>query len=273
MRTKWKIRRPKRLLIAIDVFLLILLCISVVMLAITLGNYRRNRRLYEQASALAVGTPSASATQAAPTNTPAILTTPEPPKETPPITVDFDAIHEEGPHVRGWIYCTDTQINYPVVYYSNNTYYLTHDYTRKHSDAGALFFDTRQTKELLGDCLIIFGHHMKDRSMFGSLLQYQKQEYYDAHPTMYLITQNDHYRIDLFSGRFIDSEEENYPIWFANEQAREQYVLTAIAESNFTPEDTQDHANTRIISLVTCAYSHYLEDAKYQVLGWLVEID
>jgi sortase B len=242
------------------------------MLAVSFVSYRRNRRLYEQARVLAVGTPAVTMAEAVPADTAVPFATPEPPEETPPITVDFSAIHEEGKHVRGWLYCADTPINYPVVYYSNNTYYLTHDYTGKRSDAGALFFDTRQTKELTGDCIIIFGHHMKDRSMFGSLPQYQKQDYYDAHPTMYLITENDRYRIDLFAGRFTDSDAQNFPVWFTSEQARRQFIQTAIANSDFIPLDTQDRAETQIISLVTCAYSQYIEDAKYQVLGWLVEI-
>jgi sortase B len=265
-------RCSKKLLLTIDAVLLIVLITSVVGLTVTLVNYRKNRLLYEQASALAVTTPNADETAVPPAATPAPPDTAALPDETPPITVDFESVREEGRHVRGWLYCPETAINYPVVYYSNNEFYLTHDYTGKHSSAGALFFDTRQTKELSGDNIIIYGHHMKDRSMFGSLLQYQKQDYYDAHPILYLLTLEKNYRIDLFAARFVDSEKENYPVWFTNEQARDQFVQTAVAESDFTPEDAQTRPNVQIVSLVTCAYSQYIPDAKFQVLGWLVEI-
>ena len=125
---------------------------------------------------------------------------------------------------------------------------------------------------LSGENLIIYGHHMKDRSMFGSLLQYQKQSYYEEHPTMYLITPERNYRIDLFAARFTDSEQENFPIQFDSEQKRRTFVQTAIANSTFTPNDKTCQLDAQIISLVTCAYSDYIEDSKFQIHGWLVEI-
>ena len=109
--------------------------------------------------------------------------------------------------------------------------------------------------------------------MFGSLLQYQKQSYYDAHPAMYLLTPEQNYRIDLFSGRFTESDERDYPVWFADAQAKKTFIMNAISASDFTPLDGEYRPDMRIISLVTCAYSNYLEDAKYQVTGWLVPID
>lgn len=244
------------------------MAVSIAMLILLLAGYLKDRASYRDARARAVLTP-------APTDVPLtpspfqLIATPVP---SPPITVDFEAIREEGRHVRGWLYGADTPINYPVVYYSNNSYYLTHDYTGKRNHAGALFFDTRVGKELAGENLIIYGHHMKDGSMFKSLLNYQKQTYYDSHPTLYLLTLDGHFRIDLFSGRFLGSDAIDYPIWFESEGAKEAYVRSAVANSNFTPLDTEYHAEARLVSLVTCAYSNYIEDAKYVVQGWLVPI-
>ena len=179
---------------------------------------------------------------------------------------------EEGQNVLGWLYSENTLINYPVTYYSNNTYYLSHDYTGKHSEGGALFFDFRLTKKLVEQNLIIYGHHMKNRSMFGSLLQYQKQSYYDEHPTMFLLTPEKNYRIELFAAQFTGSEQEQYPVWFESEQKRAAYVQAAIANSTFTPENTTYHEGDQILTLVTCAYSDYIKDAKFLVHGWLIEI-
>ena len=267
---KRKKRRNTAKLRRLDWILLGVMATAVVMLLITLLGYAADRDSYAKAQALAVST-SAPTPVTTPAPAPAATLSPTP-LPTPPIAVDFDAIRAEGRHVRAWIFCEDTLINYPVTYYTNNNYYLTHDYTGKRSNAGALLFDTRVQKELLGDNLIIYGHHMKDRSMFGSLLQYQKQAYYDAHPTMYLMTLNGNYRIDLVAGRFMDSDEKNYPIWFADEQAKKAYIMTAIANSDFAPADADYRPDTRMVTLVTCAYSNYIEDAKYQVLGWLTPI-
>lgn len=248
-----------------------MLIAALVMLTISLINYSRDEKLYAEARALAVQ--AAEPTQAfiltAPL--PGATATPEP-KETPPIVVDFVALRVEGRHVLGWLYGANTLINYPVVYYSNNSHYLTRDYTGARSKGGALFFDSRLTKQLAEQNIILYGHHMKDRSMFGSLLQYQKQSYYDEHPIMYLLTPEKNYRIDLFAAQFSDSEHERFPVWFESEQKRKTFVQSAIASSTFTPQDAVYRVDGQIISLVTCAYSDYIEDAKFQVHGWLTQI-
>ena len=241
------------------------------MLTIELVNYGRDRKMYNEARALAVQTAEPMQTPAPFAPSPEITVSPVP-KETPPVVVDFEVLREEGRNVLGWLYSEDTTINYPVVYYSNNKYYLTHDYTGSRSKGGALFFDCRLSKQLVEQNLIVYGHHMKDRSMFGSLLQYQKQSYYNEHPTMYLLTQEKNYRIDLFAAEFTNSEQEHFPVWFESEQKRQSFVQMAMTNSGFTPNDTAYRADHQIISLVTCAYSDYIEDAKFQVHGWLTEI-
>ena len=269
--SKKKKRQKAHILLTAALSLAAILIIAIVMLTVTLINYGRNRKLYEQARLNVVLTNEPAPTPA-PSGISLETTLSTEPRETPPIEVDFATVQEDGPNVLGWLYSSDTQINYPVVIYSDNIHYLTHDYTGSKSSSGALFFDFRLTKQLSGENLIIYGHHMKDRSMFGSLLQYQKQSYYEEHPTMYLITPERNYRIDLFAARFTDSEQENFPIQFDSEQKRRTFVQTAIANSTFTPNDETYHLNVQIISLVTCAYSDYIEDSKFQVQGWLVDI-
>lgn len=245
------------------------IAVSVVMLVVIFAEYSKDRAAYRAAQAHAVMTPAATAVQ---TPLPPETTATPIPLPTSPITVDFDAIRLEGSHVRGWLYSEGTAIHYPVTYYTNNTYYLTHDYTGTRSKGGALFFDTRVGKELVGDNLIIYGHHMKDGSMFKSLMEYQNQAYYDTHPTLYLLTLYGNFRIDVFSGRFFGSDVVDYPVWFESNRAKEAYIRSAIANSTFVPQDVEYHGEQRMISLVTCAYSDYIEDSKYVVQGWLVPI-
>lgn len=248
-----------------------MLMIALVMLTIELVNYWRDEKLYRQARVFAVEAGGMMEALNFATSAPAATATQEP-EETPPIKVDFVALREEGRNVLGWLYSANTLINYPITYYSNNTYYLAHAYTGTRSEGGLLFFDCRLTKQLSEQNLIIYGHHMKNRSMFGSLLQYQKQSYYDEHPTMYLLTAEKNYRIELFAAQFTNSEQEQFPVLFESEQKRDAYVQAAISNSTFTSGDTTYHKNDQIISLVTCAYSDYIQDAKFQVHGWLIEI-
>ena len=264
-------RLKARILLIAALSLSSMLIVALVMLTIVLVNYGRDRKLYNEARTLAVQTVDPMQTLAPSAPSPEITLSPEP-KETPPVVVDFVSVRKEGPNVLGWLYSADTLINYPVVQYGDNSHYLTRDYTGSRSSSGALFFDCRLSKLLVEQNLIIYGHHMKNRSMFGSLLQYQKQSYYDEHPTMYLITPEKNYRIDLFAAEFTNSEQKHFPVWFESEQKRQAFVQMAIANSTFTPNDAAYRTDGQIISLVTCAYSDYIEDAKFQVHGWLTEI-
>lgn len=268
---KKRTRIKAQILLISTVSLTGILIASLVMLAFTLIHYRQDEIRYVDARALAVQTTVPMQTLTLTIPPPEATVSPEP-EETPPINVDFTALRKEGKNVLGWLYSANTLINYPITYYSNNTYYLSHDYTGTRSEGGALFFDCRLTKQLTEQNIIIYGHHMKNRSMFGSLLQYQKQTYYDDHPTMYLLTPEKNYRIELFAAQFTNSEQEQFPVWFESEQQRETYVQTAMETSTFSCDDTEYHTEDQIISLVTCAYSDYIQDAKFQVIGWLTEI-
>lgn len=266
-------QKMKRTIAVIDIILVAVLAVAAVMLANAVIDYGKNRALYHEAAAIAV-------TEETPTPGPAAEEAPaqevqadawEPPKEKPPVTVDFAAISERGTHVRAWLYSPDTIINYPVVYYSNNDYYLTHAYDGTRSDGGALFFDTRCDKSLTTQNLIVYGHHMKDKSMFGSLLNYQKQDYFNAHPVLYLLTPEQNYRVEVFAAWHCDSSGEHFPVWFESDAVRKQFIQNAENATGYDT-DVEFRNQAAILSLVTCSYSEYLDDAKFMVNGYLVPI-
>ena len=86
-----------------------------------------------------------------------------------------------------WIYIEDTAINYPVVQGSDNSFYLKHLIDGKWNSAGCIFLDFRVDSNISDRHSIIYGHHMKDGTMFSGLTKYKKQDYYEAHPEGLLI--------------------------------------------------------------------------------------
>ena len=261
-------KKFKRFLKIFRLCMLAVFLISAFFLGRTLLGYYKNHSRYEEAALKMV-------TLITPTPGPAI--TPEPaeltptPGPTPPITVDFEALKDESTHVKGWIYSPDTPINYPVMQYKNNDYYLTHAYDGSNDKGGAIFLDCRTTDSMIDQHLIIYGHHMKNRSMFGSLMQYQKQDYYTSHPVLYLITPEKSYEIQVFAARTTDSDPELFLTWFASEGARENYYGRARAQSTIQTE-VGYNKEAQLVSLVTCSYYDGYEDAKFQVHGWLVPL-
>lgn len=179
-----------------------------------------------------------------------------------PITVDFDSLLEENKDVVGWIYSEDTPINYPVLRGETNDTYLYHMIDGRYNSAGSIFMDTENKPDLSDFNTILYGHHMKNGSMFASLHKYKKQEYYDEHKFMWYLTPKHVYRLDVMFGFVENSDAAVYQIFAAKKQLYE-FLSYAQTKSDFVPEHIQDGING-VIVLSTCTYEY--NDARYIVV-------
>ena len=102
---------------------------------------------------------------------------------------EYNALHEKNPDFWGWIKIDDTALSYPVMHTPENPeYYLRRDFEGAYSLRGVPFLDGR-CYDGCGN-YIIYGHYMKDGTMFGSLQAYAKPAYCEEHPTITLNTAN-----------------------------------------------------------------------------------
>lgn len=185
------------------------------------------------------------------------------------ITVDFETLQQTNADIVGWLYSPGTAINYPVVKGKDNAYYLTHSFEMKDNNCGCLFIDADNTKDYEDQNTIIHGHHMKNGSMFASLLQYQRQSYYNQHPVIYLLTPGENYEIDLFAGFTTSATSEVYQKNFTSDESFDKLYYECMRRTTFnTFVDITE--SSRIITLSTCDYSY--DDARYVVMGALKEI-
>lgn len=189
-------------------------------------------------------------------------------KETAPITADFEILLGECGDIIAWLYCPDTQINYPIVQSEDNEYYLHRLPDGSYNNAGTLFADYRCAADFSDWNTVIYGHNMKNDSMFGALPEYADQAYYEAHPILYLLTPQQNYKIELIAGYVTPSDSEVYSVpETAEEQAR--LIMSALEQSDFaTAADIQPE--DRVITLSTCSYEY--DTARYVLLGVLREI-
>ena len=188
------------------------------------------------------------------------------PEETTPITVDFDALLIENGDVVGWLYCEDTPINYPIVQSEDNDYYLRRLLDGTWNIAGTIFMDYRNAPDFSDWNSIIYGHNMNNDSMFGTFQDYKKQEYYEAHPVLYLLTPEQDYTIQLISG-YTTSATEAKTYGFPDAvEGRDELIENALQHSTFEAE-VQIGDEDRIITLSTCAYD--FDDARYVLVGVL----
>ena len=180
------------------------------------------------------------------------------------VRVDFDGLSEVNPQVVGWIFGPDTVISYPIVQGEDNTYYLHRLFTGESNGSGCIFLDAACAGDFSGDHSIIYGHHMKNGTMFASLGEYASQDYYESHPYFQLSTPQGDWRVDVFSAYVADVGQEAWQIELGEEEERQEWIRQVSARSavqcHTAPEEGE-----RILTLSTCSYE--FADARFVVHG------
>ena len=103
--------------------------------------------------------------------------------------IDEEALKRQNQEYLFWLYIPGTEINYPVVRNKDNRYYLNHTFTGEENLCGSIFADSL-TGERSGAAveknMVIHGHNMRDGSMFGGLKKYEKQQYFNSIPNLWI---------------------------------------------------------------------------------------
>ena len=183
-----------------------------------------------------------------------------------PLSVDFTVLQEQNPDIIGWIYCEGTPINYPIVQAEDNEYYLYRLPDGTSNPSGSIFADFRNLSDFSDPNTMIYGHNMKGGAMFASLLKYRQQSYYDEHPSLWILTPERAYRMDLLAGYTTPSDSELYNV-FSTAEEMQQVLAQAIDSSTFQPAEIPEDVRN-IVTLSTCTYDY--NTARYVVIGNLV---
>lgn len=188
--------------------------------------------------------------------------------DTIPLRVDFDALQAENPDIIAWIYCADTPINYPVAQSEDNQYYLRRLTDGSYNSSGTIFLDFRNSPDLHDVNSLIYGHNMTNGTMFGTLVEYKDQAYYDEHPELWILTRECAYRIDLIAGLVTASDSDDYTIFETREEL-DAHLQDCVERSTFVSDFDLDTVE-RIVTLSTCSYEY--NTARYVVIGNMLPI-
>lgn len=180
--------------------------------------------------------------------------------------VDFDALLEINPDVVAWIFIEGTNINYPVVQGEDNSYYLRRLIDGKANNAGTIFLDYRNEKELSDRNHIFYGHRMNDGTMFNQITKYKDQSFYDSHPVCLILTPDGNYKLEFFAGYVTDLNSQAWKMEFASDEEYTQWLENAVAKSAFT-STVEPTAEDRVVTLSTCTYEY--DDARFVLVGVL----
>ena len=171
----------------------------------------------------------------------------------PLIDVDINKLKEKNSDTVGWINVNNTNINYPYVQGKDNNYYLDHSFNKKYNEAGWVFLDYRNDKNLSNKNNILYAHSRLDKTMFGSLSKTLKSNWYnnkDNH-IIRLSTETENTMWQIFSVYKIP-EETYYITTNFNSDNDYQKFLNTIKERSIHNFSTNLTTEDKILTLSTC---------------------
>lgn len=173
----------------------------------------------------------------------------------------------------GWIKIDDTNINYPIVQGTNNTYYLKHSFYKEYSNAGSIYMDATANSDFTSKNTFVYGHYTSDGSMFGQLGKYMKQSFYDEHKNLYIYTPTKNYRLEIFSVHVDKASSKSYQMNFTTEESFKDYIDLMKSYSVIKSEVMIDYNKDKIVTLYSCSHERgHAKDDRYFVHAKITEI-
>ncbi len=187
-------------------------------------------------------------------------------------TVGFDAMWQTSRDVVAWINSPGTKIDYAVLHGETNETYLHANWKGNYSVAGSIFTNYQCRGDLSDFNTIIYGHNMKDGSMFHSIKSYSSQSYYEEHPYLWYVTPEADYVLYVVAGYVVETDDPVYTIPGSDSEVRD-YLEDARSASDFEPDyvisgldaDTIISTAKRMVVLSTCSYE--FDNARYVLVA------
>ncbi|PDO10493.1 MAG: SrtB family sortase [Candidatus Reconcilbacillus cellulovorans] len=173
----------------------------------------------------------------------------------------LDRLRDINPDIVGWIRIPGTSIDYPVVQGRDNAFYLTHDVKRQENRNGSIFLDYRNIPGA-DRHLVLYGHNMKNGTMFAELLRYESRSFLARHPVVELTLLGDQTRWEIFSVHFTDVRHDYIRVDFTGDDDFKAFV-DDLASRSLHPARVRPNENDTILTLSTCSARG--EDSRFAV--------
>lgn len=183
-------------------------------------------------------------------------------------TVDFDALQKMNPDVLGWIYIEGTNINYPIVQSTDNDYYLNRLVDGTYNGAGSIFMDYRNAPDFSDSHTVIYGHNMKNKTMFAHITEYKKAEFYEEHPVGKIMTPWGNFEFQIVGGYVADPADPAWELYFESEEEFQDWLRDTMKRSDVGGEYVPV-GGERIITLSTCSYE--FDNARFVLICRIAE--
>ena len=189
-----------------------------------------------------------------------------------PIDVDFAALKSVNSDVVGWIYVEALDgISYPIVQGKDNETYLHQTYEKNYNFAGTIFVDYENSGDF-SDCnTLVYGHNMKNGSMFGHLKKFREDDkLYKQDKYFWILTPERNYRYEIITAYTTGVNSDTYTLFKGPGEEFEKYLETIKGYSEIQTDDTDLTIKDKIVTLSTCTGN---ESTRFVVQGKRVDAE
>ena len=182
--------------------------------------------------------------------------------------IDFTQLLSVNSDIVGWLRIRALDISYPVVQGKDNDYYLHLTFEKTDNFAGCLFVNSYNMGDFTDQNTIIYGHNMKNGSMFGKLKNFNDPEVFKKSRYFWIFTPDFIYQYRIFSASVVDKTGLTYQISFTDDEF-DQFISRAYSNSVVDNQDVTVTKEDRIVTLSTCTGD---DSTRFVVMGKLAQI-
>lgn len=177
-------------------------------------------------------------------------------------------LYDKYEDYRGWIKIDNTNINYPIVQGKDNSFYLDKDINKNYLSSGSIFMNYLN-HGFNDENTVLFGHHMRNKTMFAQLKKYKEKEFFYGDNDIVIEVENDKVlKYKVFSA-YVTDAKDNYIKTNFDDKAQYKEFLEDIKNKSLYKSDIDVNENDKIITLSTCSYE--FNDARMVVHGKLLK--
>ena len=176
--------------------------------------------------------------------------------------VDMENLQNVNSEIVAWLYFENEDISYPILHTTDNQKYLRTSYLGEELYSGSIFMETKNKVDFSDKHIILYGHNMKDLSMFGRLRFYREDsEYYKDHKYFQIITPNRYYRYQIISYNEVPATDKLYTVLRKNSEKVEAFVKDNILVGSNVFDTSSPYDNYVTLSTCTVGENRFVVNA------------
>lgn len=188
--------------------------------------------------------------------------------------INWSKIQKANSDVYAWIYIPKTNIDYAIVQATGDetdTFYLNRNLEKEYEFAGSIFSEKQTSRDFSDPVTLIYGHNMKNGSMFATLHKFEDPDFFKKNKYIYIYTPDRRLTYKIYSAYIYDDRHILNSFDFSNKEIREQYFSHTLNPDSVSKNTRKADLNpdSKIITLSTC--TNGAANTRYLVQGVLIK--